>query len=63
MDLRARAQLWSNAPAEANVNSLTFELASGTLPPGVTLNGATGVLSGTPNTPGTYNFTIRAVQN
>jgi hypothetical protein len=63
MDLRARAQLWANAPAEANVNSLTFEVASGTLPPGVTLNGATGVLSGTPSTPGTYHFTIRAVQN
>lgn len=63
LDLKGRASLWANAPAEADVNSLTFEVASGTLPPGVTLNGSTGVLSGTPSAPGTYNFTIRAIQN
>lgn len=63
LDFRGRAQLWANAPAEADVNSLTFELASGTIPPGMTLDGATGLLSGAPTTPGTYDFTIRAVQN
>jgi hypothetical protein len=35
----------------------TWSLQSGTLPPGITLNGST--LSGTPTTPGTYNFRIR----
>jgi len=63
LDLRSRASLWSNAPAEANVNSLTFAVVSGTLPPGMTLNPSTGLISGTPTTPGTYNFTVRAVQN
>lgn len=32
--------------------------STGTLPPGLTLNSGTGVLSGTPSTNGTYNFTI-----
>ena len=38
----------------------TFSLASGTLPPGVTLNATTGVLSGTPTAAGTYTFTVTA---
>lgn len=63
LNFRSRAQLWDNAPAGASVNSLTFQLASGTIPPGMSLNASTGVLSGTPTTAGTYNFTIRAVQN
>ena len=37
----------------------TFSLASGTLPPGLTLS-PTGVLSGTPNTAGLYTGTILA---
>ncbi len=39
----------------------TFSLASGTLPPGVTLSG--GVLSGTPTTAGTYTFTIQVMDS
>jgi Putative Ig domain len=35
-----------------------WTLASGTLPVGLTLGSANGVLSGTPNVAGTYNFTI-----
>jgi uncharacterized repeat protein (TIGR01451 family) len=34
--------------------------STGTLPPGVLLNATTGVLSGTPTTSGTYNFTVTA---
>lgn len=63
LDLRSRASLWANAPANANVNNLTFSVVSGTLPPGMTLNASTGLISGTPTTAGTYNFTVRAVQN
>jgi len=37
----------------------TFSLAGGSLPPGVILN-ATGTLSGTPTTAGTYTFNVRA---
>lgn len=36
----------------------TFNLLSGTLPPGVSLSSA-GVLNGTPTTLGTYNFVVR----
>lgn len=38
----------------------TFAVASGTLPPGLTLDPATGKLSGKPTTPGDYTFTISA---
>uniref|UniRef100_UPI0037C5313D GEVED domain-containing protein n=1 Tax=Prosthecobacter sp. TaxID=1965333 RepID=UPI0037C5313D len=38
----------------------TYALNSGTLPSGVTLNASTGVLSGTPNFAGTFNFTLKA---
>jgi large repetitive protein len=38
----------------------TFTVSSGTLPNGLTLNATTGVISGTPNTAGTFNFTITA---
>ena len=33
----------------------TFAVTAGTLPPGLVLNATTGVLSGTPTTPGVYN--------
>ena len=39
--------------------STSFSLSAGNLPPGLTLSGSTGVLSGTPTTSGTYNFTIQ----
>ncbi len=38
----------------------TFTVSSGALPPGLTLQTLTGVLSGTPTTTGTYNFQIQA---
>jgi Putative Ig domain len=37
----------------------TWSAGSGTLPPGLTLTAATGVLSGTPTTPGTSAFIIK----
>ncbi|MBI3422191.1 MAG: VCBS repeat-containing protein [Acidobacteria bacterium] len=40
--------------------SYTFALAQGNLPSGLTLNAATGVISGLPLVTGTYNFMLRA---
>ena len=37
-----------------------YTVTAGSLPPGLSLNASTGVLSGTPVTPGAYNFTITA---
>jgi LPXTG-motif cell wall-anchored protein len=39
--------------------SITYSLASGSLPPGMALS-STGAFSGTPTTPGSYSFTVRA---
>lgn len=38
----------------------SYEVGSGTLPPGLTLNTATGALTGTPTTANTYTFTLSA---
>ena len=38
----------------------TFTVTAGNLPPGLTLNSITGLLSGTPTTGGRYTFTITA---
>lgn len=37
---------------------VSWQVSGGSLPPGLTLNESTGVLSGIPTTAGTYNFTI-----
>ena len=39
---------------------ITYAVASGTLPPGLALNGTTGKLTGKPTTAGSYTFTISA---
>ena len=41
----------------------TFSVAIGTLPPGLSLNSETGVLSGRPTTGGSYQVTIRATNS
>lgn len=46
--------------AIGGIGSLTWSLSAGTLPPTLTINPSSGVISGTPSTPGTFNFTIQA---
>jgi hypothetical protein len=41
----------------------TWSVTSGALPGGLTLAPSTGVISGTPNTVGTFNFTVQATDS
>jgi hypothetical protein len=46
--------------ATGGTGAKTFSVTSGALPTPLTLNSSSGVISGTPDTPGTYMFTITA---
>jgi large repetitive protein len=48
-----------NLTAIGGTAPYAFAVSAGALPPGITLS-ATGTLSGSPTTVGTYNFTVRA---
>ena len=43
-----------------NGGAITWSVASGALPQGLSLNAKTGVISGTPAAEGTYTFTVKA---
>jgi hypothetical protein len=45
--------------AAGGTTPYTWSISSGTLPPGMTLNSSTGLLSGTPTTLGNYTFTAK----
>jgi hypothetical protein len=49
--------------ATGGVAPYTFAVISGSLPNGLSLNPATGLISGAPLTPGLFNFTIRATDS
>ena len=49
--------------ATGGTGAHTFSVTSGTLPSGLSLNKSTGVISGTPKTANTYNFTITATDS
>ena len=44
-----------------NISGMTWNIYTGILPPGLSLNRNTGVLSGTPTQTGTYTFTVTAM--
>ena len=46
--------------ATGGTGSYVFSVSAGSLPAGLTLNAATGLISGTPTTAATSNFTITA---
>ncbi|MDI1313050.1 putative Ig domain-containing protein, partial [Prosthecobacter sp.] len=43
--------------------TFTWNVASGSLPSGLTLNASTGLISGTPTSSSTFTFTLRATDN
>lgn len=51
--------LLSSTAPDFDAYSATWDVSSGSLPAGITLNSATGLLSGTPSLAGNYNFTVR----
>ncbi len=44
--------------SSGGVGTKTWSLASGSLPPGISLNSTTGIIAGTPTTSGTYYFVV-----
>jgi hypothetical protein len=51
----------SQVSCTGGVKPYTFSVSSGSLPPGLALNSATGAITGTPTTAGTFSFTISVV--
>jgi large repetitive protein len=48
----------SAVTAGGGLQPYTFAIIGGSLPPGLSLNTATGAITGTPTTPGTYSYTV-----
>jgi hypothetical protein len=46
--------------ASGGISAYTYAVTSGSLPGGLSLNGSTGAITGTPNATGAYSFTITA---
>ena len=52
---------YSQTLAATGSDTITWSIESGgTLPTGLSLNGSTGAITGTPTAAGTYNFTVKA---
>jgi hypothetical protein len=55
-----KGQPYSATITASPAGAYTYAVTSGTLPPGLTLDPVTGVLSGTPTTSNAYSFTVTA---
>jgi len=51
---------YSSTVTASGTPTVSYRVSSGALPTGLTLNPATGEITGTPTTPGTYVFTVSA---
>src|SRR5208283_1929151 len=49
--------------ASGGVTPYTWSISTGSLPPGLTLNGNTGAITGTPSGGGTSNFTVKVTDS
>ena len=52
-----------NQAVTGGVSPITFQIVSGSLPPGLTLDESTGFVGGTPTTAGTFSVNIRAISS
>ena len=50
-------------PASGGTPPDTFSISVPALPPGLSINSTTGVVSGTPTTPGTFSFTVQVTDS
>jgi hypothetical protein len=53
----------SGMAASGGLTPYTYSIPVGSLPPGLNLNTSTGAITGTPQTPGTFNFTGQVVDS
>jgi hypothetical protein len=56
-------QYSATVPATGGIAPYTWSVSSGSLPAGLTLDSATGTVSGTPTSPGSSTFTIQAADS
>jgi hypothetical protein len=59
----APGQLYTNSVTATPSGSYSYAMASGSLPPGLTLYGSMGLLYGYPMAAGTFNFTVTATDS